>query len=156
MVYGILKYTIKQRYREGFMRHIDTEHQQKIMQFIRMTGLNNFPDQDTPEEDFLTMTYRFSDIINAYDGCAVTAAENFIYAREKALAVASNITVGARDNIYVEVMEQLFYRRYIRYKWNQVKAYQQQTSVLSPALYQDYLAALDVRGYVDRTLPPCA
>lgn len=131
------------------MYQIDEQKQKEIMAFIRLTRLDNFPDWNTPQDEFVNASYRFSDIIDAYGGCSKKAAQTYNEAVEKALAYISIHDAEEARKYYCEIMTREFYSAYIQYKWQQVKTYQQQTSVLSQALYSDYRAALDVHSYVD-------
>lgn len=130
------------------------------MKFIRLTKLNNFPDADTPEREFLNDTYRFYDIIEAYGGCAKQAATAYNKAVSKALETVKNINGDISNeqyytrakSVFASVMRDEFYLTYIQYCWQQLKNHQQQTSVLDHGLYLDYLtAAQDVDAYVDYT-----
>lgn len=135
--------------------------QSEIIEFITLTNLSNFPDNDTSMDEFLSATYRFYDIIKAYDACPKKAANAYNTAKEKALTIIkermryqdANMPRDDRLNlakqIFADTMNKEFYQTYIRYKWMQVRAYNKQTSVLSRNLYHDYLASLDVHQFVD-------
>ncbi len=145
------------------MQILTHEQQQEIMKFIRLTGLNNFPDADTSEQEFLNDTYRFHTIIEAYGGCAEHAATAYNKAVLKAVETVKDInddipneqySIQAKS-VFASIMRDEFYLTYIQYCWQQLKTYQRKTSVLDQGLYQGYLnAAQDIDSYVDYTVLP--
>ncbi len=135
------------------MYFLNEKDQKEIMNFIRRTGLNNFPDTNTPETDFLSATFRFHEIITAFDGSSNKAADAYLNAVQKAVNEACK-TGGNKDEqkeIYNQIMTVEFYSRYIQFKWQQIRTQNSQLKVPTHDLYRDYLAALDVPAYVDYT-----
>lgn len=132
---------------------LNEDDQKGIMNFIRRTGLNNFPDANTPEADFLSATFRFHEFIIIFDGCSDKAADAYLKATQKAVKEArkTNGSIEEQKESYNQIMTEEFYCYYIQYKWQQVKTQNKHSSAPALDLYQGYLAALDVLSYVDHT-----
>ncbi|KAB2915559.1 MAG: hypothetical protein F9K23_09870 [Bacteroidetes bacterium] len=56
---------------------ISDEERKKIMQYIELADIDDFPDDSTPFEEYKEKTLRYMDIIETFDNCPKRAAERW-------------------------------------------------------------------------------
>ncbi|MGB3464045.1 MAG: hypothetical protein WBA74_02200 [Cyclobacteriaceae bacterium] len=113
-----------------------------------------------PDGDFDVREYflRWHDYIEAHDGCPISTAEHYSNVKRLAIKRAQDIfynNLGDENiweavyNDYKETMTKEFLQKYIQHRWQSLVDYKKKTSVMSQALYADYLEAQDIDRYLD-------
>lgn len=129
------------------------------MDFIELTGLTNFPDAQTPEQDFLDYTHLTHGIIRLYEHDIEKAAKDYRYATQAALTEVdkelSHKYEEVTDNaisFYIRLMKENYYKPYIQHCRRQLANIKDKSSAQTQYLYRAYdYAALNAERYVDHT-----
>ncbi|WP_421754178.1 hypothetical protein [Croceimicrobium sp.] len=145
----------------GLIDHDELERLEKFVSYTNYALKSDAINEEEFERDMLRML----DFIETYDGCVEKTIEAFNKAHNLAWQKSREIydseglyhsLEGIPSEIYDEIMDVYlrvltdnFFAKYIQFKWKQLNEYKKQTSTIDPVLYQDYQHAQDVASYAE-------